>query len=119
MSKPTDYPDFATEDVVEVKLNSEGVETSYTNKAVVPPEYRLSGILYRQNPFRQFLNQTLNLVGLWVRYLDELYVVGSVYTTILATEDDASVSARLGGDWEEFHSQVLGAETVKYFKKVN
>ena len=116
MSRPSIFPDWATEEVLENKLNPEGQPVTYTNKLEPTEEWKISGQLYRQKTPRQYLNWDLNLLGLWVRYLDSKYVLGDVHSTTTG-ETPAEISERLGGSWVSIGTQLIGGDTVEYFKK--
>lgn len=65
MPRPTQFPDFATTDVVD--------GTSGQNNVAAPSGPKiLQGWDYREKPPRQWLNWLHRFTGLWVRWFDEL-----------------------------------------------
>lgn len=84
--RPTKFPEWAT--VPEI----DGV-TGNPNKLEPTPEFKASGLKYRQPLARQYINYELDLIDQWLKYLDEqvsaptpipnildsVYPVGSVH----------------------------------------
>ena len=63
MDKPTDYPDWATEESIDP-------ETGQANRVEPPDGRKSSGWLLREVPPRQWLNWTLWKISQWIRYQD-------------------------------------------------
>jgi hypothetical protein len=116
VSQPSNFPDWATEDIQEVKDNSNGIPTTYENKLEPTEEIKDSGFLYRQNALRGYINWNFNLLGLWIRYLNDRHVIGDIHPTTTG-ETPAEISERLGGSWVSIGTQSIGGDTVEYFKK--
>jgi hypothetical protein len=65
MSKPTRFPDWALDNVTEVRSGK-----SLPNKINVPDSFRNSGTLDGLIPL-QFVNDQFNLLGEWVRFFEQ------------------------------------------------
>lgn len=115
MTQPTEFPDWATTFIQEEKT-IEGETTVFDNKSPPTEEWKLSGELYRENLPRQYVNYNFDLIGLWVRHLNSRNIVGDVHPTTTG-ETAGAISSRLGGTWVSIGTQLIGAETVDYFKK--
>lgn len=62
-TKPTRYPDWATEDEIS--------PAGSPNKIPVPDEFKLSGLKAGEPMPRPYFNDQHNLLGQWVRYFEE------------------------------------------------
>lgn len=112
MAAPTRYPDWAT-----------SVETSPAgapNKVDVPSEFATSGLKAGEPLPRPYLNDQFNLIGQWVRHLEEeisnivvtpsaaiiqqIYIVGSIWQ-VTGSENPGT---QLGfGTWERIEGRFL------------
>lgn len=84
MPKPTTFPDWATEAVVDAVSGT-------TNKIEPNPELKSEGLKYREPMARQYQNYQFDLIAKWIRHFDEItsgvgslvlesaYPVGSVH----------------------------------------
>lgn len=112
---PTQTLGWATQTVEEIVIIN-GIQTLVTNKQEPPLAFKNTGVLGRQPLSRQRLNWCLDLTAQYVNHLVERYVVGSVYMSTV-NESAASASERLGGTWEQYHSQDLNGVTTYYYRK--
>lgn len=63
MAAPTKYPDWA--------LQSETSPAGAPNKVDIPLAFKNSGLQAGEPLYRAYLNENFNLIGLWVRHLEE------------------------------------------------
>lgn len=112
MTAPVRYPDWA--------INSELSPAGAPNKVPVPTEFTLSGIKAGEPIPRAYYNENLNLLGLWIRHLEQrlneviidpsvgilqaIFPVGAYWTTE-GTQDPA---AHFGfGSWIKVEGRVV------------
>ena len=116
MAQPEDFQ-WATNNIVELEdINNDGVTVSLLNKKIPSLEVQLSGMKYKENWARQYLNYMLNLTFRWIKHLRDRYIVGDTHTTTTA-EDATAISERLGGTWVLVGTQSLAGETNNVFRK--
>ena len=119
MTRPTEFPDWATDLVTEVVI-VDGNAVSYDNKVATTSEWQTSGELHQQNLPRQYVNYDLNLLGLWVRHFEER--AGSVYSTVDAGVTTGTLATSLGGTWVQAGVTVTtgtGATTIYHFNRTS
>lgn len=104
--KPTKFPEWATDDLNEVKVIND-ITTVLPNKLEPSPEFKLSGEKFRENLPRQYINFQFNLLDEWVQHLDGRFAIGDVHITT-STESVAAISTRLGGTWVARGTQNIG-----------
>lgn len=112
LDKPSSYADWATQE--------ETSPAGRPNKATIPEQFRLSGLKEEQPLARQYHNEQMNLVGEWVRYLEDqiiqlstsasaavintIFPVGAIYIT----DQDQDPSITLGiGTWSRIEGRFL------------
>lgn len=112
MPAPTRYPDWA--------INAELSPAGAPNKVEVPTEFTLSGIKAGEPIPRAYYNENLNLLGLWVRHLEQrlnevivdpssgilqmIFPVGSYWTT----EGAQNPATHFGfGSWVKVEGRVI------------
>lgn len=87
VSKPDKYPDWATDDVIDV--------VSAKNNVVEPPAYKQTiGFSYRERANRQFFNFLFRYISKWIRYFD-YYGTTVVATTVDLPAAPAANEGRL------------------------
>jgi len=120
MAVPTDYPEWASTDVTELKV-IDGTPVNLVNKVEPPAEWKLSGELYRENLPRPYINYQLDLINDWVVNVNvRTSRVGQIYSTANASETISTLAADFGGTWEAKGSGALGtAATVYFFQRVS
>jgi len=112
MTTPTRYPDWAT--------NTELSVVGLKNKVDVPTEFKNTGLKAGQPLPRAYLNDQFNLIGLWVRHLeDELgniviepnsAIISQIYPlgSIWMTESIQDPATQLGfGTWAKILGKFL------------
>lgn len=115
MTKPTEYPSWATNLVSEVKT-IEGNSVSLPNRETIPTEYAENGILFGTTVHQSYINQILYINGLWAEHLDQRIATGHIHlenTAIAASVLDT----RFGGTWSAQGSQTLGTNIVYVYRK--
>lgn len=116
MTKPTEYPLWATNLVNEVKT-VEGNTVTLPNRIAVPTEYSNGGILFGTTVVQEYINQVLYLNSLWAQHLDTRVAVGHVHLDYVnVTIGD--LATRYGGTWQAEGSQALGSITAYVYRKL-
>lgn len=116
MPQPEDFQ-WATDSVAELEdIKNDGVLVLLLNKKIPSVEVQLSGMKYKENWARQYLNYMLNLTFRWIKHLNGRYTVGDTHTTTTA-ENATEISERLGGTWVLVGTQSLAGETNNVFRK--
>lgn len=116
MTKPTEYPLWATNLVNEVKT-VEGNTVTLPNRITVPTEYSDGGILFGTTVIQEYINQTLHLNSLWVQHLDTRIAVGHIHLDY-APVAVSVLATRYGGTWQAEGSQTLGTITAYVYRKL-
>lgn len=98
MAAPTKYPDWA--------LNDETSPAGRPNKIDIPTQVRDSGIKAGELFGRQFVNENFNLIGKWVRHLEE------EINNIVITPSSAIIGSiyPVGAVWQSFGNQNPGTQ---------
>lgn len=98
MAAPTKYPDWA--------LNDETSPAGRPNKMDIPTQVRDSGIKAGESFGRQFVNENFNLLGKWVRHLEE------EINNIVITPSSAIIGSiyPVGAVWQSFGNQNPGTQ---------
>jgi hypothetical protein len=116
MAQPEEF-EWATNDITELKdINNDGNPVALLNKKIPNIEVQESGMKYKENWPRQYLNYAFNVAFRWIKHLDARYIVGDTHTTTTA-EDATAISTRLGGTWVLVGVQSLAGENNNVFKK--
>ena len=71
MAKPIKYPDWAIDDVEEVRVIDDA-PVILSNKVEPTQGFKDSGELYRENLPRPYLNYQFNLINEWIKHNDSL-----------------------------------------------
>ncbi len=97
MSRPEDYPFWATNDIVDPVSGS-------NNKELPSVEKQEIGQAANKNTLRQDINYLFNKIREWIQFFDEQYQVDDVYWIIDSGQTvgtlEAAISTQLGGTWE-------------------
>ena len=116
MAQPEDFQ-WATNNVTELEdVGNDGNLIALLNKKIPSLEVQLSGMKYKENWARQYLNYMFNVAFRWIKHLNERYVIGDTHTTTTA-ENATEISERLGGTWVLVGTQSLAGETNNVFRK--
>jgi len=114
MAVPTDYPEWASTDVTELKV-IDGTPVNLVNKVEPPAEWKLSGELYRENLPRPYINYQLDLINDWVVNVNvRTSRVGQIYITTAAGETVSTLAADFGGTWTARGTNALGSAATCY-----
>lgn len=122
MSRPNDYPEWATQDELDPIFGT-------PNKNVPSPEKQDFGQRGNKNTLRQDINYLFNRIREWIQFFDEQYQVGDVYILVDSGQDpltlEAAVSDQLGGTWEYIDggasdpTDTIAGQPVYVFKKIS
>lgn len=116
-TKPQEYPDWAENDVQELKdVNNDGNLVLLDNKTAPTPEYKLSGELFQQPLPYNYVNYQFNLINSWLKYIDQ-GVVGD-YKVMPTAETATTMVDRFGGTWQDIGTDTVAGETIRLFKKL-
>lgn len=115
--RPDRLPLWATDIVTETR-QVEGTLQELVNREEPTEEFKATGLLYRQNLARQWLNYQFYILNSWVEHLDERYSVGDIHLTT-SSETAAEISERLGGSWVNRGSQAIGNVVAQVWEKVS
>ena len=115
MTKPTEYPLWATNLVNEAKT-VQGNSVTLPNRITIPTEYSDGGILFGTTVIQEYLNQVLHLASLWVDHLDKRIETGHVHLDNVETSA-VNIGLRFGGTWTARGTQAVGTLTVNVFEK--
>lgn len=115
MSRPSDYPYWATNDEADPVYGT-------PNKKVPSLEKQSFGQRANKNTLRQDINYLFNKIREWIQFFDEQYPVGSVYIHDSTTAPSLVVlGGQLGGTWDYIDSgtgaATLAGESVIVYKR--
>lgn len=88
MSKPTDFADWALNDVAETRSGN-----GLPNKAGIPDSLKNNGVLNGLLPL-QYLNENFNILGRWARYLDAF---PTQVTNVVVVDSEADFPTPVAG----------------------
>ncbi len=117
MSRPTQFPEWASTEITET-VPIGGVDVDIDNKKEPTPEWKASGSLYNENTPYPYFNYQFDLTNNWVINLDQRAggVVGDIYTTT-ASPSVSDVQDRFGGVWVDRGSDTLAGQTVNVYER--
>jgi len=116
-TKPSSYPQWASEDITELKSIGAPLQNlALPNKLEPPEEWKRSGELYEEPLPAEYINYNFNLLDEWIRHLDERFIIGDIHIS-KTSEDIATIGARLGGTWVDRGTDTLAGQTVNVYEK--
>ncbi len=118
MSRPSEKPNWATDNIVDPENGS-------ANKIVPTTDKQQYGQRTEQNTIRQDINYLFNKIREWIQFFDEQTAVNDVYIVADNSQSEATISAQLGGTWSygggsyANAQDTLGGENILVFKKTS
>lgn len=116
MARPTQLPNFATNDEVDPIYGT-------PNKVEPSTEKKDFGQRGDKNTLRQDINWLFNKIREWIEFFREQYQDGDVYIVTDSGQTEAQISAQLGGTWQFYDGgtgqTTLGGVNVLVFEKLN
>lgn len=109
------YIPWATESKVEVVVE-EGKTLYLSNKSAPLEEHTNWGLKYNEPPNYREINYQFQGYSEWFQHLDERLRVGSIYPMSVNTPIEV-IEEQLGGTWAYVGSEVVGSESIYYYKK--
>lgn len=111
---PYYYP-WATDEVIQLVVE-DGQTLAINNKAQPLVEHTTYGLEYDEDPNYPEWNYQLQGNALWFEHLDKRQDVGDTRGTT-SSETEAEISTRWGGTWVYIGDEVIGSDTIKYYRK--
>lgn len=116
MSRPNDYPYWATQDELDSVYGT-------PNKVIPSSEKQDYGQRGNKNTLRQDINYLFNRIRQWIQFFDEQYAVNDVYIVEDSGQTELQISQQLGGTWEFIDgvggSDTIAGQAVLVFKKIS
>lgn len=110
MQQPSELPEWATQ--YETELN--GDDRLVPNRFEPPYQVKLSGVKSQQPLGRQWTNWQFFAIWKWIEYIRDFPAVGDVVSNI----DNINPNIKYGfGVWAAIGSQMVGTDTIYYFKR--
>lgn len=92
--------------------------TGNINRAAPSIESTYSGLLRNEPLDRQLYNYHIWLLAQYAMYADTFIQINDVIQTTDNTVTTVTLANQLGGTWATIGSQVIGTDTIYYFKRV-
>ncbi len=116
--KPAETLEWASQTVIESETIN-GSPESLNNKLEPTEEFKDSGLLFKENFPRPYLNFFFDLVSRWINNLDErTSIVGAIYLTKEPGITVGILATRFGGTWTARGTDTIGtAASVNVFER--
>lgn len=117
MARPTNYPEWATQDETDDVYGT-------PNKVQPSTEKQDYGQRGNRNTLRQDINWLFNTIREWVQFFDEQYDIGTVVTrNTTGAPTPTELGQTLGGTWEYIDGSTgdgtLAGQAVKVYRKIS